>query len=353
MEQINYPLNSLVTRDPSSLDAGHFHQVKEAVEPALNSERLLKDLHEQPLVSENADMGVPPHANDLADESAKLEKCHEVPTVFKIGLDALSSFLLADGPCTWAIDLVKKMGDKLFIHDSDSDNKKEFKELASGLGGVLLAERSIGKLDPYLEKLVNHVNDYLKIKNPKFISGIDSGVDKFIKIFTGKAVNTVLKINHNQAACKSPDEMQFSEEFQKDLADYKALKESLYKENKDADLKAIENNPELEEKKFNLVKKNMAEKFKFLYAKDLPKALTGILDILLLMTKNNHPIRQFCLLCDEAALALKPVLDRVKGLGGAAFVLFYNIVPNTYLALRAAANYLLRDVDKLVKSKMN
>ena len=337
MEQIKYPLNATaLAREPSSVDAAQVRESSEATE-LLNKVSALD-------VSETAT------PSNLVNENV-LKDLHAVPSVFKIGLDALASFALADGPCTWAIDSVKKIGDKLLVHDADSDNKKELKQLASGLGGVFLAERSIGKLDPYLEKFVNKLSDYLQIKNPKFISGFDSAVDSFVRVLTAKFIDSFMKIDKESNNSKSLGGMDFSKEFYESLTAYKDLKESLCKE---AGLNAPDNNTAgLEEKKFNLVKKSLNERFQFLYGKDLPKSMIDLVDALLLTTKNNHPLRQFCLLCDEAALALKPVLDRTKGVGTAIFTLFYNIVPNSYLLLRGVANYLLRDIDKLVKSKNN
>jgi hypothetical protein len=126
---------------------------------------------------------------------------------------------------------------------------------------------------------------------------------------------------------------------------YKKLKETKFSEYELSEEK-LNNDSDLETQKFRLVKKLLAEKFHNTYGKNLPSFIEKSIESLLLLTKNNHYIRQIFLLVDEAALAIKPVFDRMGVLGAGLFTTLYSIIPNAYLGLRAAGMYLSRDLEK-------
>ncbi len=274
------------------------------------------------------------------EKQAQIKKLHEPKNIVTIGLDALSSSALTYGPCSWVIDLIKKTGDKLLVRDSQSDQGKETRQVFSGLIGVLAAERTIGKLDPYMDRIVHKFSDYISQKNPKLFHSLNERAEKFINSSTKKVFSSLFKINPDYQA-------NLSENLKEEIKTYKELKEAKFLEY-ESSAEKLNNDAQLEKQKFSLVRKLLTERFQNIYGKTVPSLVQQSIDGLLLLTKNNHYIRQSCLLIDEAALAIKPVFDRMGVLGTSLFTTLYNIVPNAYLGLRAAGMYLIRDLEKEV-----
>ena len=276
------------------------------------------------------------------EKQAQIKKLHEPKNIVTIGLDALSSSALTYGPCSWVIDLIKKTGDKLLVRDSQSDQGKETRQIFSGLIGVLAAERTIGKLDPYMDRIVHKFSDYINQKNPKLFHSLNERAEKFINSSTKKIFSSLFKINPDSKA-------NLSENLKEEMKTYKELKETKFSEYESSTEK-LNNDSGLQKQKFSLVRKLLAEKFQNAYGKSLPSSIEKGIESLLVLTKNNHYIRQIFLLVDEAALAIKPVFDRMGVLGTSLFTTLYNIVPNAYLGLRAAGMYLSRDLEKEAQS---
>ena len=276
------------------------------------------------------------------EKQAQIKKLHEPKNIVTIGLDALSSSALTYGPCSWVIDLIKKTGDKLLVRDSQSDQGKETRQIFSGLIGVLAAERTIGKLDPYMDRIVHKFSDYINQKNPKLFHSLNERAEKFINSSTKKIFSSLFKINPDSKA-------NLSENLKEEMKTYKELKETKFSEY-ESPTEKLNNDSELQKQKFSLVRKLLAEKFQNAYGKSLPSSIEKGIESLLVLTKNNHYIRQIFLLVDEAALAIKPVFDRMGVLGTSLFTTLYNIVPNAYLGLRAAGMYLSRDLEKEAQS---
>ena len=274
------------------------------------------------------------------EKEIQIKKLHEPKSILTIGLDALSSSALTYGPCSWVIDLIKKAGDKILVRDSQSDQVKEIIQIASGLVGVFGAERTIGKLDPYMDRIVHKFSDYISQKNPKLFNSINQQGEKFINSSIKKALGSLFKI-------RSESKQALSENLKEEMKTYKELKETKFSEHELSEEK-LNNDRDLEKQKFSLVKKLLAEKFQHTYGKSLPSFIEKSIENLLLLTKNNHYIRQIFLLIDEAALAIKPVFDRMGAFGAGLFTTLYNIIPNAYLGLRAAGMYLNRDLEKEV-----
>ena len=271
-------------------------------------------------------------------KQAQIKKLHEPKSIISIGLDALLSSALTYGPCSWVINLIKGTGDKILIRDSQSDQGKETRQIFSGVLGVLAAERTIGKLDPYIDKIVHKVSAYIKQKNPKLFHRINKEVENFTNSITEKILSSLFKINSDSKA-------NLSENLKEEIKTYKDLKETKFSQYESSEEK-LNNDGDLEKQKFSLVKKLLAEKFQNTYGKNLPSFIEKSIESLLVLTKNNHFIRQAFLLVDEAALAIKPVFDRMGALGAGLFTTLYNIVPNLYLGLRAAGMYLTRYLEK-------
>jgi hypothetical protein len=274
------------------------------------------------------------------EKQARIKKIHEPQNIVTIGLDALSSSALTYGPCSWVIDLIKGAGDKILVRDSQSDQGKETRQIFSGLIGVLAAERTIGKLDPYMDKIVHKFSDYISQKNPRLFHRTNEKVENFINSSTKKILSSVFKINPESQKA-------LSDNLKEEMKSYQELKETKFSEYELSEEK-LKNDSDLEKQKFSLVKKLLAEKFQNTYGKNLPSFIETGIESLLVLTKNNHYIRQIFLLIDEAALAIKPVFDRMGVLGTGLFTTLYNIVPNAYLGLRAAGMYLARDLEKEV-----
>ncbi len=290
--------------------------------------------------AENSPIIENPDSKTEQEKQAQIKKLHEPKNILTIGLDALSSSALTYGPCSWVIDLIKGVGDKILVRDSQSDQGKETRQIFSGLLGVFAAERTIGKLDPYMERIVHKFSDYISRKNPKLFNIINEQVENFINSSTKKILSSLFKVN--------PDSKQaLSENLKEEIKTYKELKEAKFLEYELSEEK-LNNDSDLEKQKFSLVKKLLAEKFQNTYGKNLPSFIEKSIESLLLLTKNNHFIRQIFLLVDEAALAIKPVFDRMGVLGAGLFTTLYNIVPNAYLGLRATGMYLSRDLEKEV-----
>ncbi len=288
--------------------------------------------------AENSPIIENPDSKTEQEKQAQIKKLHEPKNILNIGLDALSSSALTYGPCSWVIDLIKGTGDKILVRDSQSDQGKETRQILSGLVGVFGAERIIGKLDPYMDRIVHKFSDYINEKNPKLFHRINEQVENFINSSTKKILSSLFKIN--------PDSKpNLSENLREEMKTYKELKETKFSEC-ELSTEKLNNDNELQKQKFSLVKKLLAEKFQNTYGKNLPSFIEKGIESLLLLTKNNHYIRQVFLLIDEAALAIKPVFDRMGVLGAGLFTTLYNIVPNAYLGLRAAGMYLIRDLEK-------
>ncbi|NBV98428.1 MAG: hypothetical protein EBR67_02815 [Proteobacteria bacterium] len=283
-----------------------------------------------------------PDLKTKQEKQAQIKKLHEPENIVTIGLDALSSSALTYGPCSWVINLIKNISDKLLIRDSQSDQAKETIQIASGLVGVFGAERTIGKLDPYMDRIVHKFSNYISEKNPKLFHRINEQVENFINSSTKKILSSLFKINPDSKA-------NLSENLKEEMKTYKELKETKFSEYESSTEK-LNNDSELQKQKFSLVKKLLAEKFQNAYGKSLPSSIEKGIESLLVLTKNNHYIRQIFLLVDEAALAIKPVFDRMGVLGTSLFTTLYNIVPNAYLGLRAAGMYLSRDLEKEAQS---
>lgn len=288
--------------------------------------------------AENSPITENPDLKTEQEKQAQIKKLHEPKSILTIGLDALSSSALTYGPCSWIIDLIKKTGDKILVRDSQSDQVKETIQILSGLVGVFGAERTIGKLDPYMDRIVHKFSDYISEKNPKLFNSINEQVEKFINSSIKKALGSLFKINSDSKA-------NLSENLKEEMKTYKKLKETKFSEYELSEEK-LNNDSDLETQKFRLVKKLLAEKFHNTYGKNLPSFIEKSIESLLLLTKNNHYIRQIFLLVDEAALAIKPVFDRMGVLGAGLFTTLYSIIPNAYLGLRAAGMYLSRDLEK-------
>jgi hypothetical protein len=288
--------------------------------------------------AENSPITENPDLKAEQEKQAQIKKLHEPKSILTIGLDSLSSSALTYGPCSWVIDLIKKTGDKILVRDSQSDQVKETIQILSGLVGVFGAERTIGKLDPYMDRIVHKFSDYISKKNPKLFNSINEQVEKFINSSIKKALGSLFKINSDSKA-------NLSENLKEEMKTYKELKETKFSEYELSEEK-LNNDSDLEKQKFSLVKKLLSEKFHNTYGKNLPSFIEKSIESLLLLTKNNHYIRQIFLLVDEAALAIKPVFDRMGVLGAGLFTTLYSIIPNAYLGLRAAGMYLSRDLEK-------
>jgi hypothetical protein len=274
------------------------------------------------------------------EKQAQIKKLHEPENIVDIGFDLLSSSALTYGPCSWVINLIKGIGDKILVRDSQSDQVKETIQIASGLIGVFGAERTIGKLDPYMDRIVHKFSNYISEKNPKLFHRINEQVENFINSSTKKILSSLFKVNPDSKA-------NLSEDLMKEMKTYKELKEAKFSEC-ELSTEKLNNDNELQKQKSSLVRKLFAEKFQNAYGKNLPASIEKGIESLLLLTKNNHFIRQAFLLVDEAALAIKPVFDRMGVIGAGLFTTLYNIVPNAYLGLRAAGMYLERGLDKEV-----
>jgi hypothetical protein len=278
--------------------------------------------------------------SQIATSPFTIKKLHEPQSIVSIALDTASSSFLTYGPCSWVINLIKSIGDKVLIRDSQSDESKKNKQIFSGLIGVLGAERTIGKLDPYMDKIVRKFSDYISEKNPKLFHRINQEVENFINSSTKKILSSLFKID-------SDSKVNLSENLKEEIKTYKDLKETKFSQYESSEEK-LNNDSDLKKLQSNLVKKLLAEKFQNTYGKNLPPFIEKSIESLLVLTKNNHFIRQAFLLVDEAALAIKPVFDRMGALGAGLFTTLYNIVPNLYLGLRAAGMYLTRDLEKEV-----
>lgn len=290
--------------------------------------------------AENSPITENPDLKTKQEKQAQIKKLHEPKSILTIGLNALSSSALTYGPCSWVIDLIKGAGDKILVRDSQPDQVKETIQVLSGLVGVFGAERTIGKLDPYMDRIVHKFSDYISEKNPKLFNSINEQVEKFINSSIKKALSSLFKIN--------PDSKQtLSENLKEEMKSYQELKETKFSQY-ELSAEKLNNDSDLEKQKFSLVKKLLTEKFHNTYGKNLPSFIEKSIESLLLLTKNNHYIRQSFLLVDEAALAIKPVFDRMGVIGAGLFTTLYNIVPNAYLGLRAAGMYLIRDLEKEV-----
>ncbi|MFZ4084148.1 MAG: hypothetical protein ACOYK1_01220 [Vampirovibrionia bacterium] len=278
--------------------------------------------------------------SQIATSPFTIKKLHEPQSIVSIALDTASSSFLTYGPCSWVINLIKSIGDKVLIRDSQSDESKKNKQIFSGLVGVFGAERTIGKLDPYMDRIVHKFSDYIREKNPKLFNSINEQVENFINSSTKKILGSLFKID-------SDSKVNLSKDLKEEINTYKELKETKFSQYESSEEK-LNNDSDLEKQKFSLVKKLLAEKFQNTYGKNLPPFIEKSIESLLVLTKNNHFIRQAFLLVDEAALAIKPVFDRMGALGAGLFTTLYNIVPNLYLGLRAAGMYLTRDLEKEV-----
>jgi hypothetical protein len=231
-----------------------------------------------------------------------------VDTIF----DTITSHVLGNVVGPGIVSLFKKLGHGPIDKTSLPENGKLAANLAVGGAGFYAAEESIGKfLDPQWKILFPKIRKFLDNKIPDALIKINQAGDKLIK----QIIHGVLGI--------------FG----------KKLETSESKDFVNQDLKArvidyIKNKAEIDHKDemhfSKLVREMLNDDYQKLYGKTMPVPVVKALDVAFACVDESSKTR-LSLLANEAALVVKPLLDKFGPPGAAIYHFFFDVVPNAYI----------------------
>jgi hypothetical protein len=231
-----------------------------------------------------------------------------VDTVF----DTITSHVLGNVVGPGIVSLFKKLGHGPIEKTSLPENGKLAANLAVGGVGFYAAEESIGKvLDPQWKILFPKIRKFLDNKIPGALIKMNQAGDKLIK----QIIHGILGV--------------FG----------KKLETSESKDFVNQDLKArvidyIKNKAEIDHKDemhfAKLVREMLNDDYQKLYGKKMPVPVAKALDVAFACVDESSKTR-LSLLANEAALVVKPLLDKFGPPGAAIYHFFFDVVPNAYI----------------------
>jgi hypothetical protein len=231
-----------------------------------------------------------------------------VDTVF----DTITSHVLGNVVGPGIVSLFKKLGHGPIEKTSLPENGKLAANLAVGGVGFYAAEESIGKvLDPQWKILFPKIRKFLDNKIPGALIKMNQAGDKLIK----QIIHGILGV--------------FG----------KKLETSESKDFVNPDLKArvidyIKNKAEIDHKDemhfAKLVREMLNDDYQKLYGKKMPVPVAKALDVAFACVDESSKTR-LSLLANEAALVVKPLLDKFGPPGAAIYHFFFDVVPNAYI----------------------
>ena len=231
-----------------------------------------------------------------------------IDTIF----DTITSHVLGNVVGPGIVSLFKKLGHGPIEKTSLPENGKLAANLAVGGAGFYAAEESIGKfLDPQWKILFPKIRKFLDDKIPDVLIKMNEAGDKLIK----QIIHGVLGL------------------FGKKLETSES-KDFLNQDLKDRVIDYIKNKAKIDhedEMHFpKLVREMLNDDYQKLYGKKMPVPVAKALDIAFACVDETSKTR-LSLLANEAALVVKPLLDKFGPPGAAIYHFFFDVVPNAYI----------------------
>jgi hypothetical protein len=231
-----------------------------------------------------------------------------VDTIF----DTITSHVLGNVVGPGIVSLFKKLGHGPVEKTSLPENGKLAANLAVGGAGFYAAEESIGKfLDPQWKILFPKIRKFLDDKIPDALIKMNQAGDKLIK----QIIHGILGL------------------FGKKLETSES-KDFLNQDLKERVIDYIKNKAEMEHKDEmyfpKLVREMLNDDYQKLYGKKMPLPVAKALDIAFACVDETAKTR-LSLLANEAALVVKPLLDKFGPPGAAIYHFFFDVVPNAYI----------------------
>ena len=232
-----------------------------------------------------------------------------VDTIF----DTITSHVLGNVVGPGIVSLFKKLGHGPIEKTSLPENGKLAANLAVGGVGFYAAEESIGKvLDPQWKILFPKIRKFLDNKIPGALIKMNQAGDKFIK----QIIHGILGIFGKKT--EGPHDS-------KDFVD---------QDLKDRVIDYVKNKAEIDHKDemhfAKLVREMLNDDYQKLYGKKMPLPVAKALDVAFACVDETSKTR-LSLLANEAALVVKPLLDKFGPPGAAIYHFFFDVVPNAYI----------------------
>ena len=231
-----------------------------------------------------------------------------VDTIF----DTITSHVLGNVVGPGIVSLFKKLGHGPIDKTSLPENGKLAANLAVGGAGFYAAEESIGKfLDPQWKILFPKIRKFLDNKIPDALIKINQAGDKLIK----QIIHGILGIFGKKLETSESKDF-INQDLKARVIDY------------------IKNKAEIDHKDemhfSKLVREMLNDDYQKLYGKTMPVPVAKALDIAFACVDESSKTR-LSLLANEAALVVKPLLDKFGPPGAAIYHFFFDVVPNAYI----------------------
>ena len=255
-----------------------------------------------------------------------------VDTIF----DTITSHVLGNVVGPGIVSLFKKLGHGPIDKTSLPENAKLAAHLAVGGAGFYAAEESIGKfLDPQWEILFPKIRKFLDNKIPDALIKINQAGDKLIK----QIIHGVLGIFGKKAEGNNNSKDFINQDLKDRVIDY------------------IKNRAEIDHKDKmhfpKLVREMLNHDYQKLYGKTMPVPVAKALDVAFACVDVSSKTR-LSLVANEAALVVKPLLDKFGPLGAAIYHFFFDVVPNAYIFVtRPIAMFAINHKEKELLDRAN
>ena len=312
--------------DENSLAEAFAKAVKISTPAPEQAERLklINDLHAIPQAEKSPEI-----SQDFTP--VKNTKGGTVDTIF----DTITSHVLGNVVGPGIVSLFKKLGHGPIEKTSLPENGKLAANLAVGGAGFYAAEESIGKfLDPQWKILFPKIRKFLDDKVPDALIKMNKAGDKLIK----QIIHGILGV------------------FGKKLETSES-KDFVNQDLKDRVIDYIKNKAEFDHKDEmhfpRLVREMLNNDYQKLYGTKMPLPVAKALDIAFACVDEKSLTRN-SLLANEAALVVKPLLDKFGPLGAGIYHFFYDVVPNAYIFVtRPIAKFAINLKEKELLDRAN
>ena len=254
-----------------------------------------------------------------------------VDTIF----DTITSHVLGNVVGPGIVSIFKNLGHGPIEKTSLAENGKLAANLAVGGLGFYAAEESIGKfLDPQWKILFPKIRKFLDDKIPDTLININQAGDKFIK----QIIHGILGVFGKKT------EDSYSKDF-------------INQDLQDRVINYIKNKAEIDHKDEmhfpKLVREILNDDYQKLYGKTMPVPVAKALDTAFACVDESSKTR-LSLLANEAALVVKPLLDKFGAAGAAIYHFFFDVVPNVYIFItRPIAMFAINHKEKELLDRAN
>ena len=255
-----------------------------------------------------------------------------VDTIF----DTITSHVLGNVVGPGIVSLFKKLGHGPIDKTSLPENGKLAANLAVGGAGFYAAEESINKFfDPQWKILFPKIRKFLDDKIPDALIKMNQAGDKLIK----QIIHGILGIFGKKAEGNHDSKDFINQDLKDRVIDY------------------IKNKAEIDHKDdlhfAKLVREMLNDDYQKLYGKKMPLPVAKALDIAFACVDETAKTR-LSLLANEAALVVKPLLDKFGPPGAVIYHFFFDVVPNAYIFVtRPIAMFAINHKEKELLDRAN